>query len=67
MAEHLIEQARSIAAWTPPPMDMCAPRRISDFRSPILDRGENDNLRSRSAAVFIEPNSDQKFFGRQVG
>src|SRR5437868_5022065 len=38
IAVHLIEQARSIAAWTPPPIDMCAPRRISEAELRIAER-----------------------------
>jgi hypothetical protein len=34
MAVHLIEQPRSIAVCTPPPIDMCAPNRILSFVMP---------------------------------
>jgi hypothetical protein len=37
MAVQRIERARSIAMLTPPRIDMCAPRRICDLRSPIFD------------------------------
>ena len=38
MAVQLIERARSIAMCTPPPIDMWAPKRISDFGVRIADR-----------------------------
>src|SRR5437868_4630052 len=52
IAVHLIEQARSIAAWTPPPIDMCAPRRISEVELGIAKR------RGRESANFFIPRSE---------
>jgi len=52
MAVQLIEQARSIALCTPPPIDMWAPRRIFDWRFLIFDLAGED--RDRRLASFIQ-------------
>ena len=50
MAVHWIEQARSIAMCAPPPIDMCAPRRIvSNDECGVAESGE----RRATCAAFV--------------
>src|SRR3954465_1388654 len=52
MAVHAMEQARSIAMCGPPPMDMWAPRRISDFLFSIFGCPGDQNRGFRDALLL---------------
>jgi len=39
IAVQSIEQERSIARWTPPPIDMCAPSRVWPFAFVVIRSG----------------------------